>query len=165
MIFAKNNTRVNNCGKRILIDDLAPRMASGDYDIVLVGHRAGDEQTNAPRQRGGRRQPQRALDEMRTLDCAAVLSGGTATCGKVDPSRIRVDWVGTDQTSERRPGICGTSARAAQKERRGSQTSEADSDRRVEVYLVPRGTTALPPAVKNIKPLPESDVKALGCPK
>ena len=95
----------------------------------------------------------------------AVLSAGTATCAQVDPSRIRVDWVGTDQTSEPRPGICGTSAHAAQQERTGSGTSAADHDRRVEVYLVPRGTTAMPPAVKEIKPLPAAQVKALGCPK
>ena len=165
VIFARNNARANNCGKRILIDDAASRMASGDYDIVLVGHRAADEQTNAPPTPGRRRRAAVPLDEQRTLNCAAVLSGGTGTCGHVDPSRIRVDWVGADQTSERRPGICGTSARAAQEERRSSQTSEADRDRRVEVYLVPRGTTALPPAVKNIKPLPEAQVKALGCPR
>ena len=76
-----------------------------------------------------------------------------------------VDWVGTAQTSESKPGLCGTSARAAQEERRGSQTSEADRDRRVEVYLVPRGTTAMPPSVQQIKPLPETQVKALGCPR
>ncbi|HEY7304736.1 MAG TPA: PKD domain-containing protein [Bryobacteraceae bacterium] len=165
VVFTKNNARVNNCGKRILIDDLAPRLASGDYDIVLVGHRAADEQTNALPVPGRRSGPPVPLDEQRTLNCAAVLSGGTGTCARVDPSRIRVDWVGTDQTSEPRPGICGTSGRADQEERRGSQTSEADHDRRVEIYLVPRGTTTLPPAVKQIKPLPEAQVKALGCPR
>jgi PKD domain len=165
VIFAQNNARVNNCGKRLLIEDAAPRMASGDYDIVLVGHRAAEEQSQAlstPRRPRG---PLVPLDEQRVLNCAAVLSGGTATCAQVDPSRIRVDWVGTDQTSETRPGLCGTSARAAAEERRGAATSAADRDRRVEVYLVPRGTTALPPAVKQIQPLPEAQVKALGCPK
>jgi outer membrane protein OmpA-like peptidoglycan-associated protein len=164
VIFAKNNARVNNCGKRLLIDDAASRMASGDYDIVLVGHRDTDEAENAPRVRGarGRRAPATALDEQRVLNSAAVLSGGTATCGKVDPSRIKVDWVGTDQTSETRPGQCGTSNI---KERKGSQTTEADKNRRVEVYLVPHNSTSMPPAVKNPKPLPEDQVKALGCPK
>ena len=165
VIFAKDNARVNNCGKRILIDDAAPRVASGDYDIVLVGHRAADEQTNAPPAPGRRRGPVVPLDEQRTLNAAAVLSGGTATCAQVDPSRIKVDWVGTDQSSESRPGICGTSAHPTQEERRGSETSAADRDRRVEVYLVPRGATAMPPAVKEVKPLPEAEVKALGCPK
>ncbi|MGA8026744.1 MAG: PKD domain-containing protein [Bryobacteraceae bacterium] len=165
VIFAKNNTRVNNCGKRLLVDDAASRLASGDYDIVLVGHRDTDEEANVRGVRGrrGRRAvPGGALDEERTLNCAAVLSGGTGTCGKVDPSRIKVDWVGTDQTSEPRPTQCGTSN---VKERRGSATTAADKNRRVEVYLVPRNSTTMPPAVKNIKPLPEGRVKALGCPK
>jgi opacity protein-like surface antigen/outer membrane protein OmpA-like peptidoglycan-associated protein len=166
VVFAKNNARVNNCGKRVLIDDAAPRVAGGDYDIVLVGHRDSDEAENAPGARGRRaRAAAHALDEQRVLNAAAVLSAGTGTCAKVDPSRIRVDWVGTDQTSETRPGLCGTSNRAAQKERRASQVSESDKNRRVEVYLVPRSSQAMPPAVKNIKPLPESEVKALGCPK
>lgn len=166
VIFAKNNSRVNNCGKRVLIDDAAARLASGDYDLVLVGHRDTDEAANAPgvRARKGRKAaPGRALDQARVLNAAAVLSGGTGTCGKVDPSRIKVDYVGTDQTSETRPGQCGTSNT---KERKGSETSDADKNRRVEVYLVPHGTTtSLPPAVKNLQPLPETDVKALGCPK
>jgi len=165
VIFAKNNARVNNCGKRLLIDDAAPRLASGDYDIVLVGHRDNDEAENAPAargRRGSKAAAPTALDEQRVLNAAAVLSGGTGTCAKVDPSRIKVDWVGTDQTSDTRPGQCGTSNT---KERRGSQTSEADKNRRVEVYLVPRNTQSMPPAVKNVKPLPEDRVKALGCPR
>jgi outer membrane protein OmpA-like peptidoglycan-associated protein len=164
VIFAKNNSRVNNCGKRVLIDDAAARLASGDYDLVLVGHRDTDEAANAPRARGARRgTPARPLDQERVMNAAAVLSGGTGTCGHVDPSRIKVDYVGTDQTSETRPGQCGTSNT---KERKGSETSDADKNRRVEVYLVPHGaTTSLPPAVKNLQQLPEADVKALGCPK
>jgi outer membrane protein OmpA-like peptidoglycan-associated protein len=165
VIFAKNNSRVNNCGKRVLIDDAASRLASGDYDIVLVGHRDTDESANTPAVRGrrGRRTPGRPLDQARVMNAAAVLSGGTGTCGNVDPSRIKVDYVGTDQTSETRPGQCGTSNT---KERKGSETTEADKNRRVEIYLVPHGsTTSLPPAVKNLQQLPESEVKALGCPK
>jgi Outer membrane protein beta-barrel domain/PKD domain len=165
IIFGKNNARVNNCGKRILIDDTSPRMASGNYDVVLVGHRDADEETNVPRPRGRPRQALHTLDEQRVLNAAAVLSGGTGACAKVDPSRIRVDWVGTDQTSTPDPGLCGTSNRPAQKERKGSQVNEADKNRRVEVYLVPRNSQAIPPAVKNIKPLPAGEVQALGCPK
>jgi outer membrane protein OmpA-like peptidoglycan-associated protein len=166
VVFAKNNARVNNCGKRLLIDDASNRLSSGEYDVVLVGHRDTDEAENAPtaRTRGRRRAatPPTALDEQRVLNAAAVLSGGTGTCGTIDPSRIRVDWVGTDQTSDTRPGQCGTSN---VKERKGSQTTDADKNRRVEVYLVPRGSSSMPPAVKNVKPLPADQVKALGCPK
>ena len=39
VVFAKNNARVNNCGKRLLIDDASNRLSSGEYDVVLVGHR------------------------------------------------------------------------------------------------------------------------------
>jgi outer membrane protein OmpA-like peptidoglycan-associated protein len=167
VVFAKNNARVNNCGKRLLIDDASNRLSSGEYDVVLVGHRDSDEAENgtAVRRTRGRRRaatPPTALDEQRVLNAAAVLSGGTGTCGTIDPSRIRVDWVGTDQTSDTRPGQCGTSN---VKERKGSQTTDADKNRRVEVYLVPKGSNTMPPAVKNAKPLPADQVKALGCPK
>ncbi len=163
VIFAKNNSRVNNCGKRVLIDDAAPRLSSGDYDIILVGHRDADEQAAATGRKGRRAQAaQAALDEQRALNAAAVLSGGTGTCAKVDPSRIKYDFVGTDQTSETRPGQCGTSNT---KERKGSVTTEADKNRRVEVYLVPRGSTSMPPAVKAPKELPAGRMKKLACPK
>jgi outer membrane protein OmpA-like peptidoglycan-associated protein len=162
VVFAKNNARVNNCGKRLLIDELAPRLAGEDYDVVLIGHRDSDE---AETTRTGRRGPAKPLDEQRVMNSAAVLSGGTGTCAKVDPSRIKIDWVGTDQTSTPDPALCGTSNRAEQKERRTSRVSDADKNRRVEIYLVPRGSTITPPAAKALKPLPETEVKALGCPK
>ncbi len=161
LIFAKNNARVNNCDKRVLIDDAAPKVASGDYDILLVGHRDTDEAENAPAARGRRKGTAVPLDEARTLNSAAVLSGGTGTCAKVDLSRIKVDWVGTEQTSETKPALCGTSN---VKERKGSQTTQADKNRRVEVYLVPHNSTTMPPGV-TVKPTPEAQVKALGCPK
>jgi outer membrane protein OmpA-like peptidoglycan-associated protein len=166
VVFAKNNSRVNNCGKRLLIDDAASRMQSGDYDIILVAHRDTDEEEAAMTKgkKGRKMAAPTPLDEQRALNAAAVLSGGTGTCGKVDPSRIKIDWVGTDQTSETRPGQCGTSATKAT-ERKGSEVSEADKNRRVEVYLVPHGGTALPPAVKNPKPLSDETMKALACPK
>ncbi|MBV8807209.1 MAG: PKD domain-containing protein [Acidobacteriaceae bacterium] len=164
LVFAKNNARVNNCAKRILIDDTAPKVATGDYDIVLVGHRDTDEEENvrAPRRRRGQgAQPPTTLDEQRALNAAAVLIGGHGTCANVDPSRVKIDWVGTDQTSETRPGLCGTSNI---KERRGQATTAADKNRRVEVYIVPRGQ-AMPPAVKNPRPLPQDVMQRLGCPK
>jgi hypothetical protein len=168
VVFAKNNARVNNCGKRVLIDEAAPRLAGGDYDIVLVGHRDADELQSVavPSRRGRRRTAEHHdIDEQRVLNAAAVLSGGTGTCAKVEPSRIRVDWVGTDQTSTPDPGLCGTSNRSAQKERKGSAVTEADKNRRVEVYLVPKGSQVTPPAAKTLRPLPEDEVKSLGCPK
>ena len=103
------------------------------------------------------------LDQARALNAAAVLSGGTGTCAKVDPSRIKVAWVGTSTTPAPDPGLCGTSARPEQKERKGSVVTDADKNRRVDVYLVPKGTAKIGDV--DLKPLPEDQVKALGCPK
>lgn len=166
IVFAKNNARVNNCGKRILIDQAA-QQAGTTYDIVLVGHRASDEKASAAVPRRGRR-PQgatRTIDEQRVLNAAAVLTGGHGTCANIDPARIKIDWVGTDQTSTPEPGLCGTSNLPSVKERRSSQVSQADQERRVEVYLVPKGAQITPPAVKNLKPVPEAVIKDLGCPR
>jgi len=167
VIFAKNKSRVNNCGKRVLIDEAAPRVANGDYDIILVGHRDSDEAETEPGAKRGKKKAaeQNTLDEQRALNAAAVLSGGTGTCAKVDPSRVKIDWVGTDQTSDTQPGLCGTSNLAAQKERKGAAVTDADKNRRVEVYLVPHSSSSMPPAVKNARPLPADEMKLLGCPK
>jgi hypothetical protein len=166
IVFSKSKARVNNCGKRILIDQAAPQ-AGTTYDVVLVGHRAADEETSSGNARGRRRSnaAAHALDEQRALNAAAVLIGGHGTCGNLDPSQVKIDWVGTDSTSTPDPGLCGTSNLPATKERRGSQVSEADRDRRVEVYLVPRNNQAMPPAVKSAKQLPAAEMKALGCPR
>ena len=162
--FAKDKARVNNCGKRILIDEVAPAQATGDYDIVLVGHIDTDEKAMLPGSgKGKNKVAPEPLDEARVMNAAAVLSGGTGTCAKVDPSRIKVAWVGTSTTPDPSPGLCGTSARPEQKERKGSVVTDADKNRRVDVYLVPKGMAKIGDV--ELKPLPEDQVKALGCPK
>jgi opacity protein-like surface antigen len=164
IVFAKNGARVNNCGKRILIDQAAPQSGT-NYDILLVAHRSADERERVAGARGGRRNASRTLDEQRALNAAAVLAGGKGTCASVDAASIKIDAVGTDQTSTPDPGLCGTSNLPQTKERRGSQVSDADKERRVEVYLVPKNSQTLPPAAKNARPVPETDMKALGCPR
>jgi flagellar motor protein MotB len=158
VIFSKGSARVNNCGKRVLLEELAPKAADPDYEIVLVGHYDADEE---PKTRAQKAKP---LDMERIMNVVAVLTGGTGTCGNVDASRIRADWTATEQVSDFQPGLCGTTARAATNERRGSMVSSADQNRRVEVWLVPKGTK-IPAAFKSAKPLPEKDMKRLGCPK
>jgi hypothetical protein len=165
VVFAKNNARVNNCGKRVLIDQAA-QQAGTAYNILLVAHRSGDEKAILiPARKGRNAAPARTLDEQRALNAAAVLTGDHGTCATVDVLQVMMDAEGTDQSSTPDPGICGTSTLAATKERRGSKVSDADKERRVEVYLVPKGSKVMPPAAKNAKPVPESVVKALGCPK
>lgn len=165
VVFAKNNARVNNCGKNILIEQAAPRVANGQYTIVLVGHRGADESEDvAPAGRHGKRgrhaksEAGVPLDQQRALNAAAVLTAGGATCATVDRSRVMVDSEGTNQVSDEQPGLCGTSNI---KERKGQTVTDADKDQRVEVYLVPNPQT-MPPAAKNPQPLPD---KPMACPK
>lgn len=156
VIFSKNSARVNNCGKRVLLEELAPKAADPDYEIVLVGHIDNDEVSKT-------RRPS-TLDKQRTLNALAVLTGGTGTCANVDPSRVKVDWVGTEQTADMQPALCGTSARSASKERPGSMASTADQNRRVEVWLVPKGTK-MPSSFKAAETVTPRELKRLGCPK
>jgi hypothetical protein len=166
IVFAKNNPRVNNCGKRILIDQAAPQ-AGTQYDILLVAHRSKDEkETLVPARKGRKAAAARTLDEQRALNAAAVLMNDHKTCASVDGSQVKIDVEGTDQTSTPDPGLCGTSNMPeAQTERKDSAVSEADKERRVEVYLVPKGSQVAPPAAKNVNPAPQSVVKGIGCPK
>jgi flagellar motor protein MotB len=156
LIFGKNSARVNNCGKRILLEELGPKAADPDYEIVLVGHIDQDEVSKTKRPA--------TLDMQRVANAYAVLTGGKGTCANVDKSRIKVDWVGTEQTSDMQPGLCGTSARATSKERAGSMVSTADQNRRVEVWLVPKGTK-MPAAFKSGKEIDAKLLKRLACPK
>jgi outer membrane protein OmpA-like peptidoglycan-associated protein len=162
ILFPKNSARVNNCGKRVLIEQLYPQLtANPNYDVVLVGH---IDPSEVPRGRG-RRARGRDLDRERVLQTAAVLSGGTSTCSSLDVSRIKGVWVGTNQMSESVPTSCALST-AAPKERRGQaieDTNEA-KNRRVEIWLVPKGMS-LPAAATGATELPETDLKRIGCPK
>ena len=159
IVFPKDSARVNNCGKRVLIEQLYPLLtANTNYDVVLVGHIDAGE---APRGRARRGRP---LDEERVLQTAGVLSGGSGTCSSLDASRIRGSWVGTAQETESLPTSCTVST-TAPKERRGAAIEDANEakNRRVEIWLVPKGMQ-LPAAARNAQELPEADMKRVGCP-
>ncbi len=158
ILFPKDSARVNNCGKRVLIEQLYPLLAGNpNYDVVLVGHIDSSE---APK---GRRN--RDLDKNRVLQTAAVLSGGSGTCSSLDVSRIKGSWVGATQETPSVPTSCSLST-TAPKERRGAATEDTDAgkNRRVEIWLVPKGL-ALPAAARDAKELPDADLKKIGCPK
>jgi flagellar motor protein MotB len=156
LIFSKGSARVNNCAKRILLEEVAAKAADPDYEIVLVGHFDQDEAGTA-------RRPS-TLDRQRVLNAIAVLTAGTGTCARVDSSRIKADWTGTEQKANFQPGVCGTSARSATDERAGSRVSTADQNRRVEVYLVPKGIK-MPESFGAAKDVPANELKKLGCPR
>jgi hypothetical protein len=63
------------------------------------------------------------------------------------------------------PTSC-TISTTAPKERRGAAIQDTNDakNRRVEIWLVPRGM-ALPPAARDARDLPDADLKRIGCPK
>lgn len=155
IVFPKNSARVNNCGKRVLIEQLYPMLASNsNYDVVLVGHTDSGEKSV----KGHR------LDNDRVLQTAAVLSGGSGTCSSLDRSRIKGVSVGTTQETEALPTSCTVST-TAPKERKGAETDSGEAkNRRVEIWLVPKGMS-LPPVARDAKELSDAELKRIGCPK
>ena len=160
IVFPKDSARVNNCGKRVLIEQLYPMLASNaNFDIVLVGHIDSSE---VPKSRSSSKG--RNLDRDRVLQTAAVLSGGSGTCTSLDTSRIKGVWVGATQETETLPTSCTVST-TAPKERKGAEIDANEAkNRRVEIWLVPKGMS-LPPVARDAKELPEAELKKIGCPK
>jgi outer membrane protein OmpA-like peptidoglycan-associated protein len=160
ILFPKDSARVNNCGKRVIIEQLYPQLtANPNYDVVLVGHIDSAEAPSGKSRRG------RNLDRDRVLQTAAVLSGGGGTCSSLDPSRIKGSWIGATQETPSVPTSCAVST-TAPKERRGAAIDDTDAakNRRVEIWLVPKGM-APPAATHDAKELPDADLKKIGCPK
>jgi hypothetical protein len=153
IVFAKNNARVNNCAKRLLLEELTPMLRDNPgSQVILIGHRDSGEAG-------------KTLDRMRVLNTAAVLSAGTGICPSLELDRVKVKMVGTDQTSQTRPSFCGASTNI--KERAGSSVSESDAKsqyRRVEIWFVPAGASA-PSDAGDAQAAPASDIKKLRCPR
>jgi len=155
--FAMNSTRVNNCAKRVLGDELYPQLTSSrysDYDVVLVGHRDLNEKTTATKA------SKSTMDRDRVLNAAAYLSASGATCKDLERTRIRVEWRGSEQDADFRSNFCDGSTVT---ERGRDHVSSADpnaKNRRVEVWLVPRDQTTADSGQDS-----RAAVAALGCPK
>jgi hypothetical protein len=167
IIFPTGNTRVNNCGKRVLIDQVYPALTSGqyaDYDVLLVGHE-GNEKVAPVRGRRGRKAAEAAtnLAMERALHTAQILASAAGVCPKpgIDPSRIKIATVGAGQGSPLKKPVCAASIL----ERRGSKINSTDdqlADQRVEIWFVPKGAN-MPAAAANAQQAPDA-VKA-DCPK
>jgi len=156
IVFPNNSARVNNCGKRVLLEELKAlidRDPSGK--VVFVGHVTGSEKTAG-------------LDRMRALNSAAVISAGQGICSSFPASQIQVSEVGsTDNGVDLQPHFCGTSATPKTGELSGQTVKESDGlakFRRVEVWFVPTGGT-LPASVKESQEATALAVTSLGCPK
>jgi hypothetical protein len=134
LIFAKNEARVNACSRNILMDQVAAAASSGDYTVILIGHRANEESETI-----GNFGPE--LDQSRALNAAAVL----VRCARLKPSSIRIDSAGSAKnpvpTSVACPEYVGPN-------------SDADWYGRVEVYLEPKDGKYLPENAKHLASLP-----------
>jgi hypothetical protein len=156
VVFPNMSSRVNNCGKRLLLEELTPMLRNDPgAKVVLIGHRADNEKGKTGT----------ALDTTRVLNAAAVLSAGKGICPQLDLSRILMKADGTDQSATPRPSFCGSSTDV--KEKSGQAVKESDKNaefRRVEVWIIPGGA-AMPAGVAGATPVDAAAVSKLGCPK
>ncbi len=156
LVFPNMSARVNNCGKRLLLEELTPMLRNDPgAKVILIGHRAETEKGRAAE----------TLDTKRVLNASAVLSAGKGICPQLDLSRIMMKAVGTDQSSTPRPALCGASTDV--KEKAGQAIKESDKNaeyRRVEVWFIPSGA-ADPAGMTGLEPVPADQVTKLGCPK
>ncbi len=156
LIFAPNSSRVNNCGKRLLLEQLKTYLDKDPTGrVVFVGHSTDRERM-------------KNLDQMRALNAAAVISGGKGICLNFAPTQILIDAEGTKQNGvDYQPFFCGTSTTPKTQERGGSMVNANDKTaqyRRVEVYFVPTNAQ-LPASVTNYKDATTYNVNKMGCPK
>lgn len=156
IVFPVNSSRVNNCAKRLLLEELTPMLRSDpDAKVILIGHRDTAEKGRAAAK----------LDELRVTNAAAVLSAGKGICPSLDLSRLQVNWVGTEQGSEARPALCGSSTNV--KEKGGQAVKDSDKRaqfRRVEIWIVPGGAD-MPAGMSGLKAASVKDIQSKGCPK
>ena len=144
ILFPKDNARVNNCGKRILLEQLrsyVERDPSGT--VVLVGHASSDEVAG--------------IAEKRAQNAAAVITAGTGACLSVPKTQVEVSWPGVEQNGVGfEAGFCQSSV--------GGATSTASEMRRVVVWFVPSGGK-LPESVTNNQSASTLSLSGMGCPK
>jgi outer membrane protein OmpA-like peptidoglycan-associated protein/opacity protein-like surface antigen len=143
VLFSRDSARVNNCGKRILLEQLRSyyeRDSGGS--VVLVGHQSTDEKSAN-------------LSAERALNAAAVITAGSGVCLSIPASLVQVSSPGTDQMGVSfDPNFCQSSVAAG---------PEAEA-RRVVVWFIPSGGQ-MPASVTNAQSAASLSVGNLGCPK
>ena len=145
VLFDANSARVNNCGKRILLEQLRAyfeRDSGGK--VVLVGHQSSDERSAN-------------LAEQRALNAAAVITAGTGVCLSIPQTQVLVSFPGVEQNGVPfQSGFCSSSVRGS--------NSTAGEMRRVEVWFVP-ADGQLPGSLKDYQDASALSVSSLGCPR
>jgi hypothetical protein len=143
----------------VLGNELYPQLTASrfsDYDVVLVGHRDSTE-----RETTGKKPATSTLDRDRVLNAAAFLTARGATCKDLELTRVKAVWAGTEQTNDYKSNFCDGSTT----EQRRDAVSAADEkvkNRRVEIWLVPKGTSL--PSMPSLQ-ASSDDITALACPK
>jgi len=155
IVFPANNARVNNCGKRVLLEELKSfidRDPTGK--VVFVGHITEKEKAE--------------LDQTRAMNAAAVISAGQGICGSFPASQILVSNAGAAENGvDLQPHFCGTSADPKVAELSGQAVKETDTQakyRRVEVWFVPTGGV-VPASLKASQDASTLPMSSIGCPK
>jgi|SRR5271165_5989747 len=144
VLFDQNNARVNNCGKRILLEQLKAYLdRDSTGTVVLVGHNSSDEK--APK-----------LADQRVLNSTAVITAGTGVCLAVPQSQVLVSAPGADQNGVAfESGFCSSSVKGP---------GEDAEKRRVEVWFVPTGGDK-PTSLSQAAPATSLPLSRVGCPK
>jgi hypothetical protein len=153
ILFPSGSDRVNNCGKRVLLEELKSMLDSDPTGkVVLVGHIAENESAG--------------LDLKRVLNAAAVISAGQGICSSFPASQILTNSVGAaDNGIDFQPYFCGASTGTTEKQGQAvAQSDDSAKYRRVEVWFVPTGG-ALPASAKDAKNAATLSLSHLGCPK
>lgn len=153
VLFPPNSARVNNCGKRLLLEQLKTYTdADPTGTVYFIGHQSSTEKA-----------PDLAMK--RALNAAAVISAGTGVCTAFPSAQVQVKSLGTKQAVDFQPYFCGSSAEV--NERRGQSVAQNDDTaklRRVEVWFVP--TNGQPPVDASDSTVAvAAGVASLGCPR
>jgi hypothetical protein len=150
VLFPQNSARVNNCGKRVLLEQLRTyfeRDPAGK--AVLVGHVASNETA-----------PNLAADRAR--NAAAVITAGSGVCLSLPADQVLVSAPGSDQMGvDFQPNFCGASVM----EQRGATVNANDPNakyRRVVVWFVPSGAET-PQPLGDYRTA--ASMKISGCPR
>jgi hypothetical protein len=152
IVFARNSARVNNCGKRILLEELKTyRDGDPTGKVLLVG----------PIDKGELKKLH--LDEKRALNAAAVLTAATGICSNFNVSQVLVQSVGEDQSGELKAHFCESSVTERASDRINARDKRAEY-RRVEVWWIPT-CTEVPASAAGAKDAGSAGVAAIGCPK
>jgi outer membrane protein OmpA-like peptidoglycan-associated protein len=157
VVFPEDSARVNNCGARLLLEELKSYASSDPGGrVVFVGHVSAKETGNS------------GLDLKRALNAAAMISAGTGICSSFPANRILVGVAGADDNGvDYQSHFCGTSTMPMPEERPGQTVQSSDGSakyRRVEVWFIPSGGT-LPASLKDPKDAETLSVASLGCPR